>query len=279
MQPRFDGAVSHLTGCSELNGTPVHDGDDMRYRLDVIAASVLDVVEAAGGWLFDRRMAGWDVTVLVPEEEDVHALRILGVDIVQVGPTWTSWLERPQVQALAVAADLFDRDPRVKHAVLQVLEQGLPEIILWGNAWPAGLARSADEVRHELSGAARMFKCHAVKAASGREPASVDQVEVFHCGTSALPSPLTALTHAVGGCFARVKRSDGQLIWSPSATEKAVWAMPRLSGKVAVVTGATRGIGKGIALALGAEGATVYVTGRTVDAGLLRASRHGRRDR
>jgi NAD(P)-dependent dehydrogenase (short-subunit alcohol dehydrogenase family) len=36
-----------------------------------------------------------------------------------------------------------------------------------------------------------------------------------------------------------------------------------LKGVVAVVTGASRGAGKGIALALGAEGATVYVTGRS----------------
>ncbi len=37
----------------------------------------------------------------------------------------------------------------------------------------------------------------------------------------------------------------------------------RLKGKVAVVTGASRNVGRGIARVLGQEGATVYVTGRT----------------
>jgi NAD(P)-dependent dehydrogenase (short-subunit alcohol dehydrogenase family) len=36
-----------------------------------------------------------------------------------------------------------------------------------------------------------------------------------------------------------------------------------LHGRVAVVTGASRGVGKGIALALGDAGAIVYVTGRS----------------
>jgi len=40
--------------------------------------------------------------------------------------------------------------------------------------------------------------------------------------------------------------------------------MSTLHGKVAVVTGASRGVGKGVALGLGEAGATVYVTGRTV---------------
>src|SRR3954447_23186136 len=39
--------------------------------------------------------------------------------------------------------------------------------------------------------------------------------------------------------------------------------MHPLHGYITLVTGASRGIGKGVAQALGAAGATVYVTGRT----------------
>ena len=39
--------------------------------------------------------------------------------------------------------------------------------------------------------------------------------------------------------------------------------MAALDGRTALVAGASRGAGKGIALALGEAGATVYVVGRT----------------
>ena len=46
--------------------------------------------------------------------------------------------------------------------------------------------------------------------------------------------------------------------------------MQQLEGKVAVVTGASRGGGRGVALVLGEEGAVVYVTGRSTREGVTR---------
>lgn len=43
--------------------------------------------------------------------------------------------------------------------------------------------------------------------------------------------------------------------------------MKTMNGKVCVVTGASRGVGRGVAIGLGEAGATVYVTGRTAKPG------------
>ena len=46
-----------------------------------------------------------------------------------------------------------------------------------------------------------------------------------------------------------------------------------LDGKIAVVTGSSRGIGRGTAIALGEQGATVYITGRSTGDGELTIDR------
>ena len=43
------------------------------------------------------------------------------------------------------------------------------------------------------------------------------------------------------------------------------YVRPSLAGQIALVTGASRGVGRGIALQLGEAGATVYITGRNAD--------------
>ena len=51
--------------------------------------------------------------------------------------------------------------------------------------------------------------------------------------------------------------------------------MKSLEGQVALVTGASRGVAKGVALGLGEAGATVYITGRTTEEGKAAVSLPG----
>jgi hypothetical protein len=166
----------------------------MRYRLDVVAANAADAVKFAGGWMYDRVMAGWDVTVLLADRTDERPLHILGVETADLEPALAMWADRPHPQTVAVAADLFANNERVRQGVLGALEQGLTEVTLWGDAWPAELNDSVGPVAHHLSAAARAFKSQALTAASGGGTAA--GTETFRCGVMATPSVAADLVPA-----------------------------------------------------------------------------------
>ncbi|MCV7235453.1 hypothetical protein H7J49_23605 [Mycobacterium branderi] len=136
----------------------------MNYRLDVVAFDVVDVVLSAGGWLFDRAMAGWKVSVLLPAPFDARPLQILGVRTRQ----WQADLVG--AAGLAVGAEAFAADAGIRDAVLRALDHSLTEVTLWGDEWPRSVDRATTAVHHRLSAAARVFKRHALDAARISEP-------------------------------------------------------------------------------------------------------------
>ncbi|MDT5186843.1 MAG: hypothetical protein QOI29_5001 [Mycobacterium sp.] len=137
-----------------------------RYQLNVIAASVADVVQSAGGWLFDRRMAGWEVNILLSEQGDARAIRILGATTVDLRSGLASFLRGPErAAALAVAADLLAIDESIQEEVLEAVRSGLTEVALWGDSRPANVGGQVDSTEYRLSAAARVFKGHALAAA------------------------------------------------------------------------------------------------------------------
>lgn len=151
-----------------------------RYRLDVLAPSVLGAVQSVGGWLFDHAMAGWEVTVLLIDREDSLPLKILGAEVLEPGAPMTSWLRRGAAHQLALAGDLLDRDDiGLAQSFTSALRQGLAQVAVWGGHLPAQWATGLYEVRYEMSVAARAFKAQALAAAGSSEHLSSGGIEIF----------------------------------------------------------------------------------------------------
>jgi hypothetical protein len=154
------------------------DGECLRYRLDVVAGSAADIVQSAGGWLYDRVMAGWEVTALLPHGGENRPLRILGVQAFdheeRPAPTASA------SQSLAVSAEAFSADPLVREKVLASLGDRLTEVALWGDGWPLGVNRAMTRTQHVLSAAARRFKGYAL-ASAGIACDSVGPTETLLC--------------------------------------------------------------------------------------------------
>jgi hypothetical protein len=156
----------------------------LRYQLNVLAASAEDVVQSAGGWLFDRARAGWDVNVMVADGGDSRALTILGATALDLNEGFHSIVRSSsRVGALAVSADLLGADRRIRDEVVRVLKRGLTEVTVWGSQWPAELGRQADPVHHRVSSAARAFKSHALAAADISADAVTSSETLFRIGS------------------------------------------------------------------------------------------------
>ena len=149
-----------LPGAQSRRLTP---GDIDRYRLHVVATSIADVVTSIGGLIFDRAMAGWDVTVAVAgdvEGEADRALRILGARVATA--TGTESAARPHV--LAVASDVFVANEQVRRLALTARKDDATEVLLWGRSRPPNLDGRFVPARHWPSAAAQVFKSYALAA-------------------------------------------------------------------------------------------------------------------
>jgi hypothetical protein len=143
-------------------GTERVDARTYPYQLDVVASDVADVVGSAGGWLFDRARAGWEVTAFVPENCDPRPLHILGVKTLSLDYWITCGGRQPR--ALAVAAELVAGNSRVRRAVFAAVESGVSQVSVWGSKRSCSLAQRIDDAQHQLSAAAKVFKAQAVAA-------------------------------------------------------------------------------------------------------------------
>lgn len=149
----------------------------LRHRLAVVAPDAADVIRHAGGWLFDRSAAGWEVTVLVADSADVAPLQILGATVLDLrqalaGPGHEIW-----PVAVAVSAASYRAEPLVRAGVLDCLDRGLTETAVWGGDLPEELAGRLAPSYHRVSLAARAFKSCALAAAGcAGEPVAADEV-------------------------------------------------------------------------------------------------------
>jgi hypothetical protein len=139
--------------------------DSHRYRLHVVATNVADLVTSIGGLIFDRAMAGWDVTVAVDGDSqgaiDDRPIRILGARVATTDRT------APQPHVLAVATDVFVANESVRRLALAAGNGNATDVLLWGRRRPPRLDRSLVLGRHRPSAAAQVFKSHALAARGG----------------------------------------------------------------------------------------------------------------
>jgi hypothetical protein len=143
------------------------DLDDFgRYQFRVVAANITDAVMSIGGLIFDRAMAGWDVSVVVDGGSDRviddRPIRILGGRVAKRSLDRVGLPARPYM--LAVATDVMVKNEAVRRQVLAAGNDKAAEVLLWGRRHPADVNCRVVAARHRPSAAAHVFKSQALAA-------------------------------------------------------------------------------------------------------------------
>jgi hypothetical protein len=162
-------------GASSLREAPEESG---RYQFQVVARNIADAVMSIGGLIFDRAMAGWDVSVVVDGEfdgaVDDRPIQILGARLAKrmSGPNYARALPRPHT--LAVATDVMVKSDSVRRHVF-ALGNDSETVLLWGRHHPTNFPRAFVAARHQPSAAAHLFKSHALLAGGAQAIPCADE--------------------------------------------------------------------------------------------------------
>ena len=159
-----------------------HCGDparSLRPRMALVGMSVGEVITSAGGWMFDHAMGGWDAYVAARDLKGARALRILGARCVDLDATLVAPGPGPWPQMLAVSAELYRVDRRVRDGVWETLNRCGTTLTMWGPDCPVELEPRVHTTLYRISAAAGAFKPHAL-AAVGAAPTADTSVELLH---------------------------------------------------------------------------------------------------
>jgi hypothetical protein len=163
-------------GASALREAPDEFG---KYQFQVVARNIAEAVISIGGLIFDRAMAGWDVSVMVAGDidgvVDDRPVRILGAHLAKRLPGLNDAATLPRPDMLAVATDVMIKSDAVRRHVLALGDDGETDVLLWGRHHPTNFSRAFVAARHQPSAAAHIFKSHALLAGGAQAIPRADE--------------------------------------------------------------------------------------------------------
>jgi hypothetical protein len=142
------------------------DGPDVSYQLAIVTETVEDAVRYAGGLMFDRARAGWQVVVVTDDDfTDVHltALTILGAQT--QSPRRLEATIPGLHRSVRTRVQSIDERPADRHSTAAENSEIAPYALrlFWGPHADGGPTGRLHAVRHDLGRAARIFKAHALR--------------------------------------------------------------------------------------------------------------------